>query len=280
MAANRNCFSQASTGRPAHQNGRAAREHIAEFWNRLEAFERRRDAQIAEKFIVALPAELSLEQNVHALQDHIRDFTRQGRVVQVAIHSGEHDPRNMHAHLLVSQRGVDEHGFKAGKAHEQQGRYLNRGAYMNDLRASWQHTCNRHLERHGHEQRIDRRTLADQGIDREPSRHMGPAAAWRERHGLETDRGFVNRAREARNAERPVGSGTPTETTYGPTVHKSRYLTKNGAGCGEWWPRPWSSRPISPTRARSLLPTPARRSRSTPRSTARRNTPLSGRARI
>lgn len=178
------------------------KEHIQEFWNRAEQAERRRDAQIAEKFIIALPKELSLEQNVQALQDHIRDFTRQGRVVQVAIHSGEHDPRNVHAHLLVSLRGVDEHGFKAQKAHEQQDRYLHRSEYINKLRDSWEHAVNRHLERHGIEQRIDHRTLKEQGVDREPSVHMGPAAAWRERNGLETDRGMVNRAREARNAER------------------------------------------------------------------------------
>lgn len=29
-----------------------------------------------------------------ALQDHVREFTRTGRVVQVATHSGEQDPRN------------------------------------------------------------------------------------------------------------------------------------------------------------------------------------------
>jgi hypothetical protein len=108
-----------------------------EFWNRAEAAEKRRDAQIAEKFIIALPKELSVEQNVWLLQDHIRDFTRAGRVVQVAIHSGEHDPRNVHAHLLVSLRGVDENGFKAEKAREQQDRYLNRRDYVNQLRSSW-----------------------------------------------------------------------------------------------------------------------------------------------
>jgi hypothetical protein len=162
------------------------KEHIAEFWNRAEQAERRRDAQIAEKFIVALPKELAVEQNVRALQDHIREFTRTDRVVQVAIHSGEHDPRNLHAHLLVSQRSVDENGFRPDKARDQQDRYLHRSDYINKLRSSWEHVINRHLERHGLEARIDRRLLAAQGLDREPGVHMGPAAAWRERHGLET----------------------------------------------------------------------------------------------
>jgi len=55
-------------------------------WNEAEKAERHPRAQIAERIIIALPHELSLEQNQWLLQDHIRDFTRQGRVVQAAIH--------------------------------------------------------------------------------------------------------------------------------------------------------------------------------------------------
>jgi hypothetical protein len=129
-------------------------------------------------------------------------FHPQDRVVQVAIHSGEQDPRNIHAHLLISTRGIDENGFKPTKAREQQEQFLNRREYVNQLRASWEHAANRHLERHGVEQRIDRRSLADQGIDREPGRHMGPAAAWRKQRGLETDRGPLSIERERRGAQR------------------------------------------------------------------------------
>lgn len=34
------------------------------FWNRVEAFEKRSDAQLAKEFIIALPVELSTEQNI------------------------------------------------------------------------------------------------------------------------------------------------------------------------------------------------------------------------
>jgi hypothetical protein len=47
--------------------------------------------QLAERIIIALPRELSVEQNRWLLQDHTRDFTRQSRVVQVAIHPPDHD---------------------------------------------------------------------------------------------------------------------------------------------------------------------------------------------
>jgi hypothetical protein len=179
------------------------REHIEEFWNRLEAFEKHPRAQIAERIIIALPHELTLEQNTWLIQDHIREFTRQGRVVQVAIHAPEHgDERNVHAHLLISTRGVNERGFNEFKTREQQERYLHRREYVQGLRERWEKIANRHLDRHGHEVRIDHRTLKDQGLDREPSLHVGPKAMAREREGIRTEIGSINRAIAERNAAR------------------------------------------------------------------------------
>lgn len=179
------------------------REHIEEFWNRLEQFEKHPRAQLAERIIIALPHELTLEQNTWLIQDHIREFTRQGRVVQVAIHAPEHgDERNVHAHLLISTRGVNELGFNEYKTREQQERYLHRREYVSRLRERWEHVANRHLERHGHENRIDHRTLKEQGIDREPALHVGPKANAKERDGIRTEIGNINRAIAERNAAR------------------------------------------------------------------------------
>lgn len=181
-------------------------ENVETFWNRLEVFERRLDAQIAERHIIALPHELTLQQNIWALQDYVRDaFTRQGRVVQVAIHAPEHgDGRNIHAHLLISIRGVNENGFNPSKQDSQE-RFLHRREYVQGLRERWTETANRHLERHGHEARIDHRTLAEQGIDRAPTIHLGPGDSRRERHGERSVAGEVNREVAARNAERATG---------------------------------------------------------------------------
>jgi hypothetical protein len=178
-------------------------DNIEQFWSRAELAERRQDAQIAERIIVALPHELSLKQNIWLLQDHVKEFTRQGRVVQVAIHAPEHgDGRNIHAHLLVSMRGVDEHGFKASKA-ETKYRYMHRREYVTNLRERWTEAVNHHLDRHGFASRIDHRTLADQGIDRAPTIHLGPGDSRRERHGERSAGGEVNREVSAKNAARP-----------------------------------------------------------------------------
>ena len=50
--------------------------------------------------------------------------------------------------------------------------------------------------------RIDCRSYADQGIDREATVHLGPVASGMERNGEATDLGDRNRAAKARNAER------------------------------------------------------------------------------
>jgi hypothetical protein len=179
------------------------RENIEQFWSRAELAEKQPRAQIAERIIVALPHELNLQQNIWLLQDHVKEFTRQGRVVQVAIHAPEHgDGRNIHAHLLVATRGVDAHGFKASKAAEQQERYLYRRQYVEGLRARWAEATNRHLARHGYEARVDHRPLAEQGIDRAPTIHLGPGDSRREWQGERSVGGEVNREIAARNAER------------------------------------------------------------------------------
>ncbi len=178
------------------------RESIEQFWSRAELAERRQDAQIAERIIIALPHELTLEQNIWLMQDHVKEFTRQSRVCQVAIHAPEHgDSRNVHAHLLVSMRGVDEHGFKASKA-EAQERYLHRRQYVRNLCERWEEAANRHLARHGHMERIDHRTLAEQGIDRAPTIHLGPSDSRRERRGERNAAGEINREISTRNTER------------------------------------------------------------------------------
>ena len=144
------------------------------FWNALELFEKRRDAQIALPLDIALPHEMTQQQNIWLAQDYIREnFTRQGYVVLAAIHPPDHDERNIHLHLLVGLRKIDAHGFARTKT-EQQDNYRNRDAYIENLREKWEHLANRHLERHGIDVRIDRRTLQEQGLDRTAQEHRGP----------------------------------------------------------------------------------------------------------
>lgn len=191
-------------GPPGAPEWTRGKENIERFWNEAERAEKHPRAQLAESVIIGLPHELSLQQNVWMLQDHIREFTRQGRVVQLAIHAPdrEGDQRNLHAHLLISTRGVDEHGMKPTKTREQQERYLGRSDYLDRLRENWGHVANRHLARHGFEAGLDHRSYERQGSRREAHWHIGPGDMRKERQGERTRFGEHNREVAARNAER------------------------------------------------------------------------------
>jgi hypothetical protein len=59
--------------------------------------------------------------------------------------------------------------------------------------------ANRHLERHGHEERIDHRSHVARGIDREPTIHLGYAANEMAARGAQSDRMDELRAIISRN---------------------------------------------------------------------------------
>jgi len=178
----------------------------AQLWNHVEAFERRRDAQLAREFNMALMCELTLEQNRYAVQDWVREnFTRKGLIADVVIHAPgkDGDERNMHAHVMVVMRKLDGSEFAAKK--ERAADIAERKAELEALRESWERIGNRHLERHGHEPTLDRRSLLDRGIEREPTVHMGKAATAIEREGKPSELGDVNREIAADNERKVIG---------------------------------------------------------------------------
>jgi hypothetical protein len=171
--------------------------------NEIERFEKRSDAQLAMNLDIALPYEQTLEQNRRLMQDFVREqFQRKGYAAHFAIHPPDRDgdERNIHAHVLVTLRQIGPDGFARSKA-EQQERYRNRGAYVEGLRDAWEKLANRHLERNGHDARIDRRSLEDQRIEREPEQHRGPGVTAMERQGDVTRIGDHIRLRQHHYAE-------------------------------------------------------------------------------
>ena len=67
-------------------------------------------------------------------------------------------------------------------------------------RAAWVDATNRHLERYGHEERIDHRSHADRGLTEQPTIHEGVTARALERKGMIADRCEINRQIKADNA--------------------------------------------------------------------------------
>lgn len=149
-------------------------------WNAAEQSETRKNSTVAREFEIALPAELNAAQRrqlAHALAEEI--VARHQCVADVAMHEPGKggDNRNHHAHVLCSTRRLGPNGFheKTRELDEvKQGevvRWRERFAILQ----------NQHLREAGHPERVDHRSLEDQGIDRIPTVHLGPSATNYER---------------------------------------------------------------------------------------------------
>jgi hypothetical protein len=114
--------------------------------------------------------------------------------LDVAIHAPRDfpgsDPRNFHAHLLATTREVTTEGLGAKTTVEWSDanrRAAGLGPAINELlhvRQRWAEATNAALEEAHLGARIDHRTLAAQGIDREPAPHIPRAAFEMERLGF------------------------------------------------------------------------------------------------
>lgn len=135
-------------------------------WNTVERSEKRKDAQYCREIEVALPIELTFEQNKMLLKEFVQtQFVSHGMIADFAMH--DIDKHNPHAHILLTTRSIDQNGF--GKKVTA---WNDRGLY-GQWREEWANTVNRHLTIHGYEMQIDHRSYAEQGIDLEPTIHLG-----------------------------------------------------------------------------------------------------------
>lgn len=170
----------------APDNAAAWTQDRAQLWNRVEQAERRGDAQVAREIVVAFPKELDADQQRELIRGYVREeFVRQGMVADVAIHR---NPDNPHAHIMLTMREIGPEGFSAKKNRE-----WNRPEQLERWREEWANHANRALDRAGRNERIDHRSLAEQGLERAPQLHLGPHASALERRGISTEIGDHNR---------------------------------------------------------------------------------------
>ena len=171
----------------------------AQLWNAVEAVERRKDAQLAREIQLSLPHELNAEQRKQLVRGFVQEqFVSHGMIADIAIHapSEKGDQRNHHAHVMLTMRELSGDGF--GKKN----RDWNSPEMLGQWRENWALHQNRALERHGHESRVDHRSYEAQGIDREPTQHLGPVASDMERNGKASRIGDENRTIANDNAAR------------------------------------------------------------------------------
>ncbi|PDT81380.1 Ti-type conjugative transfer relaxase TraA [Sinorhizobium sp. BJ1] len=159
------------------------------FWNKVEEFEKRSDAQLAKDVTIALPVELTAEQNIALVRDFVeRHITAQGMVADWVYHDA---PGNPHVHLMTTLRPLTEDGFGGKKVAVlgPDGNPLRNDAGkivyelwagsledFNAFRDGWFACQNRHLAMAGLDIRIDGRSFKKQGIEVEPTIHIGVGA--------------------------------------------------------------------------------------------------------
>ena len=165
-------------------------------WLRAEERADRVNARVADKLVIALPRELTLQQQITLVWSFAERLT-QGRASWFAsIHAKGKDRENPHCHLLVRDRdihtGMRVVMFSAGakEVRERAAKGLSAPTTLRDIRVLWEQFANQALRDAGRVERIDRRTLAEQGIGRSPQVHEGPNI--RAMH----ERGFRPQSRE------------------------------------------------------------------------------------
>ncbi|MGB6603312.1 MAG: MobQ family relaxase [Steroidobacteraceae bacterium] len=146
-------------------------------WNMAEHAEKRHNSRVAREYQVALPEELSPTQRIVLARALSRELAERYKVaVDLAVHEPRAggDPRNFHAHLLTTTREVTPTGFGAKTGLDMHSDTRRRRQLPDlrqefvTLRERWATLTNQALKEAHVDARIDHRSLAAQGIDREP----------------------------------------------------------------------------------------------------------------
>ena len=176
----------------------------ATLWNAVEKSERYRTAQLAREIEIALPVELSREENIALAQRYVKEnFVSAGMCADVCVH--DTGTGNPHVHVMLTMRPIEKDGSWGQKSRTVDGKKIpavdwNEQTKAEDWRKAWAAYCNTALCIHGHDERIDHRSYERQGIDQVPTIHLGVAASQMERKGIRTERGDINREIEVTNS--------------------------------------------------------------------------------
>lgn len=184
-------------------------------WNAVEKIDKNSKAQLAREINIALPIELSTEQQIELIREYCRDnFVSVGMCADFAVH--DTDTGNPHAHILLTMRPFKEGGTwddKQRKVYrlDDNGQKIydpvkrqydcdsvpttdwNEHTKAEEWRSAWADMTNRYLEQNGIQVRVDHRSYKRQGIEQIPTIHLGPAATQMERRGIRTEKGDTNR---------------------------------------------------------------------------------------
>lgn len=204
-------------------------------WNAVEKIEKGSKAQLAREYEVALPVELSREEQIQLVRDFAKEnFVDKEMCVDFSIHDKENG--NPHAHIMLTTRPINENGEwgmkekkdymrdengervplidkktglqkvdsrnrKQWKREYVQFNDWNTKDFLYRSRESWAEKVNQELERKNVPQRVDHRSYNEQGIEQIPTQHIGVSANAMEKRGIESQRGNENREIKKANGQ-------------------------------------------------------------------------------
>lgn len=196
-------------------------------WNAVEKIEKASNSQLAREIELALPKELSMEQNIFLVREYVKNnFMDSGMCADICVH--DKNDGNPHAHIMLTTRpfnddkswrikerkdyALDENGNRipiideatglqktGGRNRKQWKRVYVQANDWNDptkaeeWRAAWAQSVNVVLKHNNHAERVDHRSYERQGVEQIPTIHMGVAATQMEQRGIVTERGNMNR---------------------------------------------------------------------------------------
>ena len=166
-----------------------------QLWNEVERKDRRANSRYAKEFNVALPVELSEDEQKELLTKYVQEnFVDEGMVADVAIHRDH--PDNPHAHVMLTNRPfnpdgtwglkskreniLDENGNKTytGNSRFPRSRKVwlvdwDKKEKITEWRHNWAVSVNQVLEQKNIPDRISEKSFENQGIDEVPTQHEG-----------------------------------------------------------------------------------------------------------
>ncbi len=152
-------------------------------WNGVELRERQKNSQLSREINVAIPVELTKSEQVELVREFVKEqFVSEGMIADVAFHNlSSHNP---HAHIMLTMRNIDKDGFSRKK-----NRDWNRRELLEKQREAWADHANKALELAKVNEKIDHRTLEEQGINRIPQIHLGANVNAMMKRGIATEKG-------------------------------------------------------------------------------------------
>ena len=159
------------------------------FFEKADGLERA-NGNVYREFECALQRELTAEEQVASVREAVREFVGEQHPYLWAIHDSDTNP---HVHIMFSdrmndgiERATPEDYFKranskdpakggAKKSDRFHGTAAERADVVRKIRERFAEIQNAHLTAANVKARVDHRSLRDQGVDRLPQEHQGPA---------------------------------------------------------------------------------------------------------